>query len=130
MAINSKITKGLVFNFLICGAVLVLVTLMVYLSSFTNERTERHTIMSVDKVEKTSGNSNGYINTDVYYIVATDRGVYHIETSGLNAHPECLAIKKDSVYLLTTRGINIPIIGAYASIVGYQKVEQWRMRVR
>ena len=113
--------KGSIVNLVLIVGIILLAAITMYLTSFANEKTERHTIMSVDK---TSGNSNGYINTDVYYIVATDRGVYHIETSGLNAHPECLAIKKDSVYLLTTRGINIPIIGAYASIVGYQKVEQ------
>lgn len=116
--------KGSIVNLVLIIAIVLLAVITMYLTSFANEKTERHTIMSVDKVEKTSGNSNGYINTDVYYIVATDKGVYHIDTEGFNAHPECLAIKKDSVYLLTTRGINIPIIGAYASIVGYQKVEQ------
>lgn len=121
---KNAIRRSSIVNLVLIIAIVLLAAITMYLTSFANEKTERHTIMSVDKVEKTSGNSNGYINTDVYYIVATNRGVYHIETSGLNAHPECLAIKKDSVYLLTTRGINIPIIGAYASIVGYQKVEQ------
>ena len=90
--------------------------------SFTNEQTQRHTVQSIDKVENTHGSSDGF-STEVYYIVTTDKGIYRIEMSGFNAHPECAAVKKDSTYVLTTRGYNFPFLGMYSAIIHYQPVK-------
>ena len=87
---------------------------------FYGEKTEQHTIQSIDKVENTVGNNEGF-STEIYYIVTTDKGVYHIKTTGFNAHPECVAIKVDSTYMLTTRGMSCPFIGMYPSIINYKK---------
>lgn len=88
---------------------------------FYGEKTEQHTIQSIDKVENTTGDSDGFY-TEIYYIVTTDKGIYHINTTGFNAHPECVAIKVDSTYMLTTRGMSCPFIGMYTSIIGYKKI--------
>ena len=88
--------------------------------SFYGEKTEQHTVQSIDKIENTHGDKDGF-HTEIYYIVTTDKGVYRIETSGFNAHPECAAIKEGSTYMLTTRGMNCPFIGMYTSIIGYKK---------
>ena len=89
------------------------------LANFVNEKTQRHTVLSVDKIESTEGNSENF-QTLVYYIVSTDRGAYHVRTKGLNAAPECAGIKKDSTYLLTTRGISVPFLGIYGCIIKVQ----------
>lgn len=85
-------------------------------ANFINETTQQHKILSIDKIEATEGNSEGF-KTRVYYQVSTDKGAYHIRTAGINAAPQCAGIKKDSVYTLTTRGVNIPIIGVYPCII-------------
>ena len=81
-----------------------------------NPNTQQHKILSIDKIEKVSGDSEGF-TTELYYQVATDKGSYRIETHGLNAAPQCAGIKKDSVYTLTTRGANIPFFGVYPNII-------------
>ena len=81
------------------------------------DRTEQiHTILSIDKIEATEGDSDGF-RTRIYYQVSTDKGAYHIRTSGLNAAPQCAGIKKDSTYTLVTRGVSVPIIGVYPCII-------------
>ena len=85
-------------------------------ANFFNRTTQQHTILSIDKIEATEGDSDGF-RTRVYYQVSTDKGAYHIRTTGLNAAPQCVGIKKDSTYTLITQGISIPIIGVYPCIV-------------
>lgn len=99
------------------------VSCIVALFKFSNKQTQRHTIQSIDKVENTTGSADGF-STKVYYIVTTDKGIYHIETSGFNAHPECAAIKKDSTYVLVTRGFNFPFLGMYSSIISYHNITE------
>lgn len=85
-------------------------------TNFANRKEMRHTILSVDKIEATEGDSDGF-HTRVYYQVSTDKGAYHIRTKGINAAPECAGIKKDSTYTLVTQGVSVPIIGVYPCIV-------------
>lgn len=94
---------------------IALIAIGIYVN-FINETTQQHKILSIDKIEATEGNSEGF-KTRVYYQVSTDKGAYHIRTDGINAAPQCVGIKKDSVYTLTTRGVNIPIIGVYSCII-------------
>ena len=84
--------------------------------NFVNENKCEHTVLSIDKIEATEGDSEGF-HTRVYYQVSTNKGAYHIRTAGLNAAPQCSGIKKDSTYYLTTRGISIPILGVYPCII-------------
>ena len=93
---------------------------LIYFVNFSNKTTETHRILSIDKVEATSGDSEGFY-TDVYYQVSTDRGAYRIKLSGFNAAPECAGIKKDSSYVLTTRGIRFPFLGYYPAIIEARK---------
>lgn len=85
-------------------------------AEFYNKTTQVHRVLSIDKIEATEGDSESF-RTRIYYQVSTDKGAYHIRTEGLNAAPQCAGIKKDSVYMLTTRGVRIPIIGAYPCII-------------
>lgn len=94
---------------------IALISIGIY-ANFIDETTQQHKILSIDKIEATEGNSEGF-KTRVYYQVSTDKGAYHIRTAGINADPQCAGIKKDSVYTLTTRGVNIPIIGVYPCII-------------
>lgn len=101
------------------GAFLLLVLaflVLAALSNFVNETAQSHTIQSIEKIEATEGNSEGF-HTRVYYFVYTDKGAYHIRTSGLNAAPQCAGIKKDSTYTLVTRGLNVPVLGVYPCII-------------
>lgn len=93
----------------------VLFALGVY-ANFYNRIEQQHTILSVDKIEATEGNSDNF-HTRIYYQVSTDKGSYHIRTEGFNAAPQCAGIKKDSIYTLVTQGISLPIIGIYPCIV-------------
>lgn len=102
--------------------VIALVAVGIY-ANFINEITQQHKILSIDKIEATEGNSEGF-KTRVYYQVSTDKGAYHIRTAGINASPKCVGIKKDSVYTLTTRGVNIPIIGVYPCIIDVKEDEK------
>ena len=85
-------------------------------ANFCNRTTQQHTVLSIDKIEATEGNSDGF-KTRIYYQVSTDKGAYHIRTAGLNAAPQCAGIKKDSTYTLVTQGVSVPFIGVYPCIV-------------
>lgn len=87
---------------------------------FANEKTQEHLILSVDKVENTTGTSEGF-STEVYYLVTTDKGAYKVVMEGFNAAPQCAGVKKDSTYILTTRGIEFPMFGIYQNIIGVAK---------
>lgn len=89
------------------------------ITKLANQEEEICRIISIDKVEDRSGNSHGFY-TEVYYIVTTDKGSYRIETTGINAHPECLAMKVDSTYVIGKRGISFPIGGIYPSVISYK----------
>ena len=89
-------------------------------ANFANKTTQTHTVLSVDKIQETEGDSENFY-TRVYYLVSTDKGAYHVRTKGLNAAPQCVGIQKDSTYVLTTRGVNIPILGVYPCIINVRK---------
>lgn len=95
--------------------VLLFVGLCIW-TNFRNEKTETHTIQSINKIEATEGDSDGFY-TRVYYLVSTDKGAYQINTIGFNAAPECVGIQVDSTYILTTRGTAIPYLGVYKNII-------------
>jgi len=99
--------------FLILGAIIMGIS---FACSHVNENTQTHKILSIDKVEKVHGDSEGF-STEVYYVVSTDKGAYRISMEGWNAAPNCAGIKKDSTYYLTTRGVNFPFLGMYPSII-------------
>ena len=78
-----------------------------------------HTIKSVELVNNVHG-SDGDIWTSVYYVVVTDKGIYHLKTDGINAAPGIVGKieeKKGQVCTLETRGIHIPFFGIYKSII-------------
>lgn len=87
------------------------------------EPIERHSetckILSIDKQVETSGSGDTF-STDIYWLVVTDNGSYHIRTDGLWACPDAVgAIQKDSVYSLTVDGwFSSSFLGVYPYIVG------------
>ena len=113
-------TAGLFVKFILTIILTAALVVVGVWANFRDVRVEQHTILNIDKVEKTEGNSDGF-TTRVYYIVSTDRGAFHIRTEGLNAAPECAGIQVDSTYILTTRGTSVPIIGVYKCIVKVEK---------
>lgn len=86
------------------------------------EKVEKHTevckVLSVDKQVKTSGSADGF-STDIYWLVTTDKGTYHLRTDGLWTCPEAVGkLKPDSVYNITVDGwLSSPFLGAYPFIV-------------
>lgn len=96
--------------------IMVLIIGVVFATEFANEKTQRHTILSNEKVEKVHGDKDGF-TTEVYYLVTTDKGAYKVVMDGFNAAPQCAGVKKDSTYNLTTRGLEIPFLGIYQKII-------------
>lgn len=93
---------------------------LIYWFNFSNETTEVHKVYSIDKVEKTVGDSDGF-TTELYYMVTTDKGAYKIVSEGFNASPQYAGIQKDSTYVLTTRGVKFPFLGIYPKIISAKK---------
>lgn len=112
---NTRITIQVVFVIVIA----LMICLSAYLKNYSNPQKDTHTILRVDKVESVQGNSDGF-TTDVHYMVSTDKGAYKIKTNGLNACLECTGLKEGKTYILITRGMNIPLIGWYPNIIGYE----------
>lgn len=96
--------------------VMVLIIGVVFATEFANEKTQMHTILSNEKVEKVHGNEDGF-TTEVYYLVTTDKGAYKVVMAGFNAAPQCAGVKKDSTYRLTTRGLEMPFFDIYPKII-------------
>lgn len=84
---------------------------------FSNPRVMRVRIGKVDKIEKVSGNKNGF-NTDIHYLLYTDKGTYRINLNGFIAHPELVGrIKIDSVCIMEVCGVEVPYMGLYRNVV-------------
>lgn len=92
------------------------------LMSIGCERIEKHNvtcrILSIDKQTEQHGDSESF-HTDIYWLVTTDNGTYHITTDGLWACPEAVGkLKVDSTYTLTINGwFKSSFLGVYPYIV-------------
>lgn len=92
------------------------------------EPIEKHStickIRSIDKQVITSG-SNKSFSTDIYWLVITDKGSYHLRTDGLWACPDAVGkLKVDSVYNITVDGwFSSSFLGVYPYIVKVEGVE-------
>ncbi len=96
--------------------IIALIIGAMFATEFANEKTQMHTILSNEKVEKVHGDEEGF-TTEVYYLVTTNKGAYKVVMDGINAAPRCAGVKKDSTYKLTTRGLEIPFFGIYPKII-------------
>lgn len=72
------------------------------------EPVSRHTevckVLSIQKQVETSGTQSSF-STDIYWLVLTDRGSYHLRTDGLWACPDAVGkLKEDSTYRITVDG--------------------------
>lgn len=93
------------------------------LFSFDYNHVENHTIVvnDVQTLQHVSSN-DGNVSTSYENRVLTDKGVFRVETSGLFAHPEVLGmINKGDTLEITTRGIEISLLGKYRFIVTANK---------
>ena len=62
------------------------------------------TIHSIDKQVEQSGDAKSF-STEIYWLVTTDKGAFHIKSDGLWACPEAIGkLKVDSTYILTVDG--------------------------
>lgn len=106
-------------------SVLIMLALMagaIYWLRFTDEHTITATAYGVEKITKTHGDKDGF-NTDVYYLLTTDHGTYHIGIDGLFAHPEYVkAIQPDSLYQITVIGKSFPFWGIYPQVKEMTKI--------
>lgn len=90
---------------------------LLFFITFANQKTLNVKVNSIDKIEKTSGDKDGF-NTEIYYLLYTDKGTFRISISGLVAHPEFAGmLKKDSVYDITICGVEAPLIGMYKNVI-------------
>lgn len=98
---------------------IIAITFMVcvYAITFLNQANYTVKVNQVDKMERLSGNRDKF-DTDIYYLVYTDKGTFRINISGLVAHPELAgAMEKDSIYDITVCGIEVPFLGMYRNII-------------
>ena len=90
---------------------------------FSDEHTVTATAYGVEKITKTHGDKDGF-NTDVYYLLTTDHGTYHIGIDNLFAHPEyAQAIQADSLYQITVIGKSFPFWGIYPQVKELRKLD-------
>lgn len=115
------ISQKSTITFMLLG-IFLLMSISIVLLQFDCDTTQRHTILTIDKVEDRHGDIK-HFSTTVYYIVSTDKGAYHIRTTGINAAPECAGIQVGHTYLLRTRGISIPLLGMYPCIIRQQLIQ-------
>lgn len=115
----ARIINALIMLALLIGAICWL--------RFSDEHTVTATAYGVEKITKTHGDKDGF-NTDVYYLLATDHGTYHIGIDGLFAHPEyAQAIQADSLYQITIIGKSFPFWGIYPQVKELHKINTaWR----
>lgn len=74
------------------------------------------TVYSVDKIVETSG-SKDRIETETYYLVATDKGAYRIDLYGIWGNPQLVGVvKQGRTYIVKTELFNAPIIKQYKRI--------------
>lgn len=78
-------------------------------------------VYSIEKQVVHSGDKD-HLYTDIYWLVTTDNGTYHITTDGFWACPEAVGqIKVDSVYTFTIDGYKSSFWGIYPHIVSVSK---------
>ena len=90
----------------------------IWFINFSNKQNIRVKVSKVDRIEKTLGDKGGF-NTEVYYLLYTDRGTFCVNIEGFIAHPEFVGVlKKDSIYNITICGVEISFLGMYRNIIG------------
>lgn len=78
-------------------------------------------VLSIDKQVKTSGNKD-HFNTDIYWLVVTDKGTFHARTDGYFGCAEATTLSKDSTYTLTIDGFfQSSFLGVYPYITKVHK---------
>lgn len=88
-----------------------------WFNTFFNTQELRVRVHQVDKIEKTSGDKNGFY-TEIYYLLYTDKGAFRINLNGFIAHPEFAGVlKKDSIYDITVCGVEVPFMGMYRNVI-------------
>lgn len=98
-------------------AAAITVMAFLYLTTFYNPTDIQVKVNQVDKIEKTSGDKEGF-NTEIYYLVYSDKGTFRVSISGLLAHPEFAGkIKKDSTYTIRVCGIELSYLGIYRNVI-------------
>jgi len=104
------------------GSLFVLVITIIGALLFTstrlmNERVDAYEIQSISEIHNTHGSSDSF-ETEIYHLVHTDKGVFKVEMSGLNAAPHCAGlIHKGDTLVLRTRGLEFPFFGLYPDVI-------------
>ena len=114
MKIIQKMKQRTVFMYLSAA---IVVTTFLYLTTCYNPTDIQIKVNQVDKIEKMSGNKDGF-NTEIYYLVYSDKGTFRINISGLLAYPEFAGkMKKDSIYTIRVCGVELSYLGIYRNVI-------------
>lgn len=102
---------------------IVLSIFALFLTSCINETIDCK-VYSVDKIQETSGDTEGGVRTETYWLVSTDAGTYSIQPSGMWAYPQAVGmLKADSTYTIKVEGPHMPFFGTYGRITNVTKHE-------
>lgn len=101
-------------------AIILFLALVSY-TTFSNEQTLTVKVNGLEKVERISGNKD-FIDTRIYYLLYTNKGTFQVNISGIMAHPELIGtLEKDSVYEITTCGVNMSLFGYFPIVINVKK---------
>ena len=83
------------------------------------ERVDTYEVKKVEPVWNISGRSNGIQQEDLYYLVHTDKGLFKIELSGLNAYGYGAQrlYHEAGTFTLKTRGVRLEVYGLFPNII-------------
>lgn len=101
---------------------LTLILALLALTLVGCEKVDRHSVtckvLSIDKQVETNGTKNSF-STDIYWLVVTDKGSFHLRTDGLWSCAGAVGkLKEDSTYYITVDGwFKSSILGVYPYIV-------------
>jgi hypothetical protein len=80
--------------------------------------TGTYKVENVERIWNLGAEERGYYGNDCYYMVYTDKAVFKIELSGLNAYAYGVGlIKPGRTYTLKTRGARVEMWGLYPNII-------------
>ena len=102
--------------------ILTILSLILYQCEPIEKNSVTCKILSIDKQIKQCGSTKSF-STDIYWLVTTDNGVYHIVSEGIWACPEAVGqLKVDSTYTLTIDGWGkSSFLGMYPYIIKVDK---------
>ena len=111
--------KRTIRQFLTCLIIVVIIGSFLYgpfISYNKLETVENVRVISTSSAMNVNGDKDNTYTSYTYY-VNTDKGVFEISPDGIFASKVFGTLKNDSVYTITTRGLNFPQLGLHPYII-------------